>query len=109
MPGCTPRHVCVAERRLLLTYLLKPGIPLAVLDERPPQNPPSFPLLHAWSLGELFTLPNLRYATRRGRRGKHQLTVKSTGTEALARPRCRSGRYREQRPVLSDFFSIYSQ
>ena len=22
MPGCTPRHVCVAERRLLLTYLL---------------------------------------------------------------------------------------
>ena len=22
MPGCPPRHVCVAERRLLLTYLL---------------------------------------------------------------------------------------
>ena len=26
MPGFPPRHVCVAERRVLLTYLLTTGI-----------------------------------------------------------------------------------
>jgi hypothetical protein len=42
MPGCPPRHVCVAERRLLLTYLLtKDHRSRNLLQSGPPLSPES--------------------------------------------------------------------
>ena len=81
----------------------------------PPTSPPLPPALH---------LPTTAARTARGRgaRGGGSVTLaaaggctrgvrekgytaasRRNGTEALARSRCRSGRCREQRPVLSDY------